>query len=157
METSILLGTDVDKLGNTVEVYQSKKLGWSPAYVFFLKQYVELIENGHGFPHTTWDDDRCSIVYAKIQGQIVGIIAYDPAHPEYKESLWITLSAVDTVCRQQGIYKILHNYLEKIALELEKLMIASQVHINNIPRLASAKSVGMKPVYYIIGKKISTL
>lgn len=149
-----ILATEVDKLGNTIEIMQCDTLGHSPVYSFFLRHMSALIDNGHCFPITTWDDDRCGAVYAQANGKVLGHIVYDTDNPNAPGALWITLSAVDESCRGRGIYTILHKYFEQVAKERGCWSIASHVHVKNTVRLKSAESVGMKPVFYVIGKKI---
>jgi RimJ/RimL family protein N-acetyltransferase len=147
------LGKETDKAGNTVTIYQSLHLGMSPAFSLFLKHYHELIDSGYGFPVTTWDDDRCGILYAKKDNKIVGQITYDTKSPIAPGSLWIVLSSVDKDHRGLGIYKIMHKYADQIAKDLDCHSVSSLVHINNKQQLRALDSVGKKPVFYLVGKK----
>jgi GNAT superfamily N-acetyltransferase len=110
-----------------------------------------LIENGFGTPVTTWDDKACGAVYAEQDGKILGHIVYDTRKPGH---LWITLSAVDEECRGRGIYTILHQYFEQIAKEKNCKYISSYVHVKNLVRQKSADKVGMKPMFYMMVKKL---
>ncbi len=58
--TPILLGTEIDKAGNSLTVYKSEQLGMSTAYSFFIKIYAESIDAGQAYPTTCWDDQRCA-------------------------------------------------------------------------------------------------
>jgi GNAT superfamily N-acetyltransferase len=150
----ILLGTEKDKLGNAVSIYRSDKLGMSPAFPFFLKHYAELIEAGLSYSLTTWDDDRCGVIYAIHNDHILGHIVYDKDNPNAAGALWITLSAVEKDSRGLGIYTLLHKYFEQTAKEFGYWAIASHVHVDNVVRLKSAEQVGMKPIFYTMGKRI---
>lgn len=149
------LATEFDNDGMNVEVYRCEHLGMSPIYTFFLKHYAELIDAGHAYPTTAWDDKRCGAVYAVQEGNIIGHIVYDRDNPNASGALWITLSAVEKAARGKGIYKLLHKYFEQTAKELGYWAIASHVHADNTVRLKSADSVGMKPVFHLIGKRIT--
>jgi RimJ/RimL family protein N-acetyltransferase len=151
---SVLLGTEVDKAGNLLTVYKSEQLGMSPAYSFFLKHYAELIDNGQGYPTTTWNDKTCGVIYAMKADEIVGAIIYDREHPNADGGVWIVLSATSRASRGQGIYNILHRYLETTAKSLNKSSILSFVHVTNTARLRSAEKEGMAPIFYMIGKKL---
>lgn len=145
-----MLGTEIDQTGKTIKIYKIDRIGMSPIYTFFLRQLADLIDNGHAFPSTSWDDD-CEAVYAEEDEKVIGHIVYDK---KKKGVLWITLSAVDSEYRGRGIYKILHKYFEKVAKDLGCDFIASHVHVNNKVRLESAEKVGMKPVFKYMAKKI---
>lgn len=151
---NILLATETDSTGNPVQIYQTEKLGMSVVYPFFLRHYSELINNGHAYPFTTWDDERCGAVYAMDYDDVIGHIVYDTNNPSAPGSLWITLSAVEHNYRGRGIYKLLHKHFEILAKKMGYSTIASHVHVNNTVRLQSAESVGMKPVLHLIGKKV---
>ena len=144
------LASEVDKQGNQIEIYRVEKIGMSPIFTFFLRQIANLIDNGHGFAVTSWDDD-CGAIYAMQGDQILGHIVYDTSK---KGVLWITLSAVEENCRGRGIYTILHNHFEQTAREMGCWLISSHIHTKNQVRLKSAEKVGMKPVYYYMSKKL---
>lgn len=146
-----LLNTETDKKGNSIQIMKTDTLGLSPIYTFFLRQMADLIDAGFCYPITTWDDNTCSAIYAVDEtGKILGHIVY-----EHKgQTLWITLSAVDSSCRGQGIYSILHTYFEEEGRKLGCFAISSHVHKNNKVRQASCESVGMVPVFYYMGKKL---
>jgi GNAT superfamily N-acetyltransferase len=144
------LATEVDKQGNSVEIYRVEKISMSPIYTFFLRHIAELIDNGHAYPVTSWDDD-CSAIYAEKDGEVLGHIVYDV---KKKDVMWITLSAVAKEHRGKGIYTLLHGHLEKTAKDLNFSIISSHIHVKNTARLKSAEQVGMKPVYYYMAKKI---
>lgn len=151
---SILIGEEIDLNGDQIKVYRTDSLGMSPIYSFFLRHYAELIEAGHAYPVTAWDDVKCGAVYVTHNENIVGHIVYDKDFPAAAGALWIILSAVDKNYRGRGIYKILHKHFEITAKELGYWAIASHVHVKNTVRLKSAESVGMKPIFHLIGKKI---
>ncbi len=149
------LSRETDRLGNEVVIYHSETLGMSPAYTFFLRQMALLIESGHAYPATKWDDDRCGVIFAVVNGdQVVGHIVYDRDNPVASGALWITLSAVDETFRGRGIYKMLHKHFEDLAKSLKCWAIASHVHVNNIVRIKSCESVGLKPVFHLMGKRM---
>lgn len=144
------LGNEVDKNGNSIQIYKVDRIGMSPVFTFFLRQIADLIDNGYGFPVTSWDDD-CSSLYAMQGDKIIGHIVYDT---KKKGVLWIVFSATDENYRRLGIYSTLFKYLEQIAKDLNFWVISSHSHINNQDRLKTAEKVGMKPVYYYMAKKL---
>ena len=150
----IKLGEETDKAGNTLAIYQSLELGMSPAFPIFLQHYVETINNGHAFPRTTWNDKTCGVIYAVNKDKIIAQITYDMNNSVAPEALWIVLSSVEKEYRGNGIYKILHRYLDQFAMDTNYTEIASFVHIKNELQLRALESVGKKPIFYIVGKRI---
>lgn len=147
------LGIEKDKFGNDVLIMHSTSLAMSPFYTFFLRQMAALMDNGFGYPMTNWEDDDCAGVYATDEsGKILGHIVYE--YIKEKGLLWIVLSAVEEDSRGRGIYTLMHKYFEQIAKDKGCWAISSHVHKNNKVRLASAKKVGMEPIFYWMGKKI---
>lgn len=147
-----LLSTEADKLGNEIQIMKTDTLGMSPIYSFFLRQMADLIDSGFCFPVTTWDDNKCGAVYATQNGKVLGHIVYE--YRPNNKTLWITLSAVDSSCRGRGIYTILHKHFEAVAREMGCWAISSHVHKDNLVRQASCENVGMKPIFYFMGKKL---
>jgi GNAT superfamily N-acetyltransferase len=145
------LNTEYDTLGNEIQIFRIKEIGMSPIYTFFLRQMANLIDSGFGSATTTWDDRICGAVYAEQDGKILGHIVYRDKNNGH---LWITLSAVDEECRGRGIYTILHKYFEQTAKEKGCKYISSHVHTKNLIRKKSAEKVGMKPMYYLMIKKL---
>lgn len=146
------LAIEKDKLGVDVEINYCQMLGGTQNLVFFLTQYTKLIQNGHAHPQMV-GSNRSKAVYATIDSRIVGQITFEILD-DYSKTTWITLSAVDEEFRGRGIYSLLHKHLEALMLELGSRKLASQVHVDNTGRQASAKKAGMKPVYYRMEKDI---
>lgn len=147
------IAIEKDNTGRDIRIFRTTSLAMSPIYTFFLREMADLIDNGHGWPITTWKDDDCEAVYAQLDETIIGHIVYSKEKLD-KKVLWITLSAVDKEHRGKGIYSLLHKHFENIAKEFGCAYIASQVHKNNISRLRSAEKVGMSPAFYYMGKKL---
>jgi GNAT superfamily N-acetyltransferase len=143
---------ETDKNGNSVLVKTIPRIGGSEIYSFFIRQMADLIDSGHSNPVTTWTDNDGAVYVTDEDGRILGHIVYQ--HHKEKAMLWITLSAVDEAYRGRGLYKILHKYLEKVAKHLECTTIQSTVHVNNDVRLASAKSVGLNPQFYLMCQQL---
>ena len=153
--TAKFLATETDLMGSTLEIYQYPTLDWSPAYPLFIKTYAELVEKKLAAATTAWNKHSCGVVYAELDTRVIGAMVYDPAHPEFTESLWVTLWCVDPEYRQRGLIKILFKHFEHIGRELGKTNILAHTHLNNHAVAKACESVGMKPVSYLIGKKLS--
>ena len=148
------LATTTDKLGNTIDILHTDKIGMSPIFTFFLRQMAELIDNKFAFPVTTWTDND-SAVYAVQGDKILGHIVYSRGGLTGSDNvLYITLSSVDSECRGRGIYTILHEHFENTAKKLGCSAISSHIHKNNAVRLKSAEKVGMHTVFNYVFKRL---
>jgi hypothetical protein len=151
--TQFKLGVETDKAGNSLTVYKSEQLGMSPAYSFFIKSYAETVDLGFAYPMTSWDDQRCSVIYVTDGDEIVGQMTYDTNSPMAPGMLWIILSSVKPSHRGQGIYKLMHKYLDQIGKDNHYEGVASYVHVNNQAQLKASAGVDKKPIFYVVGKK----
>jgi GNAT superfamily N-acetyltransferase len=149
----VILGIETDKAGNSLTVYKSKQLGMSPAYSFFIKSYAETVDLGFSYPITSWDDKRCAVIYVTDRDEIVGQITYDTNSPIAPGFLWIVLSSVKPSHRGQGIYKLMHKYIDQIGVEEKYEGVASYVHVDNRAQLNALSGVDKKPIFYMVGKK----
>jgi RimJ/RimL family protein N-acetyltransferase len=154
MLEQVILGIETDKAGNSLTVYKSKQLGMSPAYSFFIKSFAETVDLGFAYPVTTWDDKRCSVIYVTVKDEIVGQITYDTDSPMAPGFLWIVLSSVKSSYRGQGIYKLMHKYIDQIGKDGKYEGVVSYVHVDNQAQLRALESVDKKPIFYLAGKKL---
>jgi GNAT superfamily N-acetyltransferase len=150
-----ILGTEVDKKGSILVIKHSESLAFSPAYTFFIRQVADLIDNNHGMPYTLWNDDDCEIVWAEIEGKIVGMICYENTYVNDPiPFLAIQLTAVHDEYRQRGIHTVLNTYFEKRAKELNCVAIRATVHVTNTVRLESTKKDKLNPLLTVMYKSL---
>jgi GNAT superfamily N-acetyltransferase len=144
-----------DKNGEKVIVKWSKGLAFSPAYLLFLKQQAELIENGHGTNFTTWNDSECGVIYTtNDKGRVSGFIVYDHSEIETKKMLSIVLTAVDHDFRNRGLYSIMHKWFEEITKRMGGNRIRATVSPRNIHRLKTCEAMGMKIGFHHLYKSL---
>jgi len=149
-----ILGEELDKKGSLLTIKRTKNLAYSPAYSFYVRQMIELIENNHTFKFNVWDDNECGIIWAEDQGTICGIFCYNKSWVKALKILSIQLTAVDKEYRERGIHKILNNYFEETAKELECIITAATVNPTNTVRLATCEKDGLKLKNLLMYKKI---
>lgn len=150
-----LLATEIDRLGRKIEIYHSTKLEFSPAYAFFLKEYAKLIEKGHAFPVTVWNDNTCGVVYACLNNTVIGASVYDTDNPMYPNSLWIILTALDDSAKNKGIFSLIAKHRDQVCLNLGKRNLVAHVHDNNQIVLRIMKTSGWKSTFQVITKKVN--
>lgn len=154
--TQVFLKTETDKKGIGIDIFRVDNINMTPVLPFFLRALAELMDNNHGYPSLDPEDlENCGAIYAESNGKVLGHIVFNRKYISKEGYLWIQLSAVDPDCRGRGIYTILHKYFEDHAKELGCWAIASHVRVTNETRLISAEKVGMKPIFYFMGKKLS--
>ena len=71
------LGQEVDKQGTLLLIRKTDNLSHSPAYTFYVRQMIDLINNKHTYNSVIWNDDECGIIWAEDQGKICGIFCYN--------------------------------------------------------------------------------
>lgn len=147
------LGTEIDKAGNSLTVYKCEQLGMSPAYSFFIKSYAETVDMGFAYPMTCWNDQDCAVIYVTDGDEVVGQMTYNTNSPMAPGFIWIILSSVRPSHRGQGIYKLMHKYLDQIGQEGNYSGVASYVHVDNRAQLRALEGVNKKPIFYVVGKK----
>ena len=148
------LATTTDKLGNTIDILHTDKIGMSPIFTFFLRRVAEVIDKKFAFPMTTWTDDD-SAVYAVQGDKILGHIVYSKGGYTGNENvLYITLGAIDPECRGRGIYTILHQHLEETGKKLGCSAITSHIHKNNVAGMKSAEKLGKRTLFNYVFKRL---
>lgn len=145
------LGTANTKTGSAVDVYHCYELITSPIYTKFLRSIADLIDTGFRYFGKTWEDEDCGVLYAKLDGNVIGHLVYSRSQPGV---VWVIEGSVEEDYRRQGIYTILYDFLETIAKENKAAAILSLVHVDNIARIKSAEAYGMAPVYYQMIKEL---
>jgi len=148
-----LIGIGKIKNGDVIEIFQSEKITESIAYSFFLKVFADVIEDGLALQFTNMNPSQYSAIYAVLDKTILGIMTYHIIIE--KKTTIIKLSSVEKKHRNQGIYSILFQSLEKISIEKEVSHIISWIHKKNTVSLISAEKTGRFPEYVVMGKRIS--
>jgi GNAT superfamily N-acetyltransferase len=141
----------INKDNNIIQIYISQ-LSFSPVFSVVLRTYSEIVEKKLAPPQLDLDNDNSVVWAQKEDGTILGGICY-----KFKEdwnSAYIQLSFTAENSRGLGINAICHPYVEQDAKNLGYTRVMSMVHINNTARLKSAEKVGLKPLFYMMHKKI---
>ena len=150
-----ILGTEIDKKGDTLTVKHSKFLAFSPAYTFFIREMADLIDDKNAHPFTTWEDNNTEIIWVELEKKIVGILCYNK---EYVNAPWpflaITLTATHKDFRQRGIHTIMNKYFENRAANLGCLGIRATVNVNNSVRLITAKKDNLHEMLRVYSRMI---
>lgn len=150
--TESVIATEKDKTGATVTIKWAKKIGGTAVTPFFLRNYAELIENGHSASFM-FGTNNSKAVYAVIDNKVVGAIVYDTQEDAFKTA-WIVLSCIDNNYRRRGIYMMLHKHFENVVKNEGSKRLASHVHVDNVIRQASCEVVGMKPDFLRMEKTL---
>jgi GNAT superfamily N-acetyltransferase len=150
-----VIGQEIDKLGDTLIIKHSEHLAFSPAYTSFVRHMMQLIDSDHHSACTVWDDGSCAILWAELNGKIVGIFCYETTYTTASiPFLAIQLTAVEPEYRQRGIHKIMNKYFEQMAIKLGCVAIRATVNVRNRVRLVSAEKDKLVPLIGIMTKVI---
>jgi GNAT superfamily N-acetyltransferase len=149
------LGQEVDKQGTLLLIRKTDNLSHSPAYTFYVRQMIDLINNKHTYNSVIWNDDECGIIWAEDQGKICGIFCYNKSFISQFKILAIQITAVDKEYRKRGIHTILNKYFEQTAKELGCHLTMASVNPTNQVRLESCKKDGLILAHYSMYKIIT--
>jgi hypothetical protein len=146
-----IIAIEKDSTGAEVIVKHIDAMGNSPVIPFFMRNFADLITNGHAENFITFNN-KSKAIYIEINNQIAGHIVYDFRLDDVLKTAWIIFSCVEESYRHRGLYKIMHRHFEETIKKAGSQRIASAVHVSNSVRLASCESVGMKAHSYRMEK-----
>jgi GNAT superfamily N-acetyltransferase len=141
----------INKDNDSIQIYIGQ-LSFSPVFSLVLRTYAEIVEKKLAPPHLDLDNTDSVIWAQRTDGNILGGICYK--FEEDWNSAYIQLSFTAENSRGLGINSLCHPYVEQNAKSLGYTRVMSMVHINNTARLKSAEKVGLKPMFYMMHKKI---
>ena len=146
-----MLKTVKDKLNNDLELWISDQLVNSPCVPLYTQTGEELLKKSWAIYLEPPDGLRVAWVQDSTK-KVLGGIAYR-LKPEIKCG-WGVLSFTDPEYRGRGINQLCHEGWEIDCKSLGCIRLGSTTNLNNKSRLTSAEKVGMKPNWFILGKKI---
>jgi len=75
---------------------------------------------------------------------------------KYKNAIWINIAFVEKNHRKKGLYKVMHEYLNHVAINLSKNRIYSSIHLQNKLMIDKiSKSVGYESLMTIVYKNVN--
>lgn len=136
----------LNRNGSTVVIKLADNVGASPAFNFFLKSQVELIESGFGrlLPYTNYPAG-----WAEVDGKIVGMMVYEIKPDRYKTT-WVLFDVIDPEYRNTGINHLLYFAGLTHVRGLGSSKVACYVHVDNIAQQECLEQVGMKKLWYTL-------
>ena len=147
------IGTDVDKLGDTVDLFHLQRIGGHPVEQMYIDQYNELVQKGFAEPMTyTNNIGSYSAVYAVKNNKTLGFIIFTIV-PNAK-LLWNYMSHTFPEYKNTGIFQIVRSHMDKIAKKANITSAAAHVHVDHHAHLEIAERLGSKKVYYYIKRPI---
>lgn len=141
----ITLATNVQVKSYTVTVKHAPTIGGSPILPIFMKGYAELIEQGHALSFMM-GTNKSKAMYAEVNGHIAGYIVYD-IQEDILKTAYIVSGEILAPYRRQGIYQVLHRYLEESVKKLGSKRVNSMVNINNTSMIELNKIIGKNPTF----------
>jgi RimJ/RimL family protein N-acetyltransferase len=116
-----------------------------------------MIEQGLILPISDWTDNRCGLIYGKVQGKVISFILYDLDYDLQKrnQTLLISKTFVDQKYRQKKIYSNMQTLLINYSRDLGYMNIATIVNKNNIGYIECIEKLGLAFICYKTWKEIS--
>ena len=147
-----LISVEIDKLGSEVSVYFSKGEDITAEFTsFFLRQFANLIENGHATRNYIPSLTNTRIIYLKIADEIAGHLIWEwPSN----DTAYIVFTVIDKKYSKRGLYSIMHRHYEERIKKGGALFSKSQLHISNNRIINISKQNGYEVEYYKMIKKI---
>lgn len=120
--------------------------------VFFLRQWADLVENGHASSNyiPSHSSGSTRILYATIDGEIVGHILFE--FTTAKDS-FIHFTVVDERFRRHGLYQLMHKFYDKVMRHSKISRSKSMLHADNTAIIEAAKKNGYSVEYYRMVKE----
>lgn len=112
----------------------------TPAQLFALEAYVELLRKGLTDGTTSAPNFEDSAITISLDNKIVGVLTWSKA--EWCKTIFVRLGHVSPEYRGKGYYKILWQELLKKAIEDDVSLIDGATNINNIAMREVAKKQG---------------
>lgn len=138
--------------GKTVDAFNSHMLAQSPPFKLTVQCFNELLEEDMAMCLVPFRNASSVIWLEDTEQNILGGIVYEIITD--RQEGWIFLSFTSPKFRNQGINTLCHEVLYKILRDKGIVSVGSTVSVNNKSRLASAKKVGLEPLYYRMFKKL---
>lgn len=140
-----ILTVEKDQSGNTVVIRYTENYCEESTYEFFLTELENLKNSGHRIEKSIGAGG--SAVYAEINNEIVGIVAYNTNSRKTENLIWLVLGAVKKEYQKNGIYRMMRNQFEIICKAQGFDGVASHIHVDNQVALQSAQNLGASSIY----------
>jgi hypothetical protein len=147
-----ILGTVEDRNKSLVTIKFCESLGGSIIIPMFMREAAALIEKGWA-QQSLMGTNESKVIFADIDGEVAGFIVFNIQN-DFQKTTWIVLGTVFEKYRRRGLYKIMHDYLEKIAKNSGSAQINSHVHFENQSMLAACQSIDKKTLFYKTTKEL---
>jgi GNAT superfamily N-acetyltransferase len=111
-------------------------------------QLLNASGNGRHLPNSL--PDVHGVVWAKENDLTVGALFYDLEKSKEGGGLWIVLVYIEPSHRRQGLYKLLHQEANKVALANGLTKVVTWFSLNNKIMFEIGKTVGYKGAMVIM-------
>ena len=136
----------------SVTVFNSQSLAQTPPYKLAFRCFNELLEDDMAIPAMPFRNTSSVLWIENFEKKVMGGIVYEIIAD--RQEGWILLSFTDPEFRNKGVNTACHKVLYKILQDKGMLSVGSTVSVKNASRIASAKKVGLEPLYYRMFKKL---
>lgn len=152
--TEKIIATVTDKKGAEVIIKHSTQIAYTPAISPFMRHHAELMDKGWSLP-IFLATNRTQVIYAEINGQVVGEIAFEIKDDAHIKLIQIYAGAVEQPFRGRGIYKFLHTHLEALGKAAGCKKMRSDVHSQNKKMMDTLTALGKRITFHRTEKDIT--
>lgn len=136
-----LLSIEIDKLGNSVNVHFCQHENMPTKVTsFFLRQWAELLEQGHADSNYVPSLASCRVLYLTSNDEVIGIRIWT----WYNNTTNIILTSIDKNYRRRGLFEILTKYYDDRVTKGSCLKSKTQIHVDNVNMIKAAEKTGYK-------------
>ena len=135
-----------------VNVFNSNMIVQSPPFKLVVQCFNELLEKDMAMCAMPFRNTSSVLWLENSEEEILGGMVYEIISD--RQEGWIYLSFTNPKFRNKGVNTVCHEVLFKILRANNAISVGSTVSVNNVSRLASAKKVGLEPLYYRMFKKL---
>lgn len=128
-----------------IEIITNERLAYSPAFVFVMENFVELLKKGYS-EHSLCIDNSMMVTYAVTDMAVVGACVYELNR--VKNQAWIYTAGVDEKYQGQGIYDKIYKEVEAVCKSEGMRVLNSNIHVDNTSMIMSAAKNDRELSYY---------
>lgn len=127
------------------EITTEPTLSYSKAFVFVMDEFVKMLKQGY-CESTICMNNSMKVSYAVENDEVIGACVYEL--DKNKRQAWIYFASVSEKNRGQKIYDEIYAEVEKNCKSEGMVVINSNIHIDNISMISSAKKNNRELLWY---------
>jgi hypothetical protein len=134
-----LIGSEIDKLGNEINVHFCLYENMTAKLTaFFARQWAELLESGFATSNFIPSINACRVIYLTFNNEIIGLRIW----VWEQNTTRIILTAIDKNYRRRGLLKLIVKYYDDRLIHANCIKSITFIHVNNTAMMEAARQSG---------------